>query len=134
MISSTASDLSTNSQKSDPRTDTTTGISAHDRSLTARSLSSPLSTAVDFTRPGHIVPLRANPRGILARRGHTEAAVDLCVLSGLPEKAGILCELVEDDEMGTMMRRDGGRAFADRWGLKMITVEQLVQYRLKHNY
>lgn len=108
---------------------TTTGISAHDRSLTARSLSSPHCTASDFNRPGHLVPLRANPGGVLARRGHTEAAVDLCVLAGMPEKAGVLCELVEDNEVGSMMRRDGCRAFADKWGLKMISVEQLVQYR-----
>ena len=117
---------------------TTTGISAHDRALTVRALASPPSssssggapavTARSFTRPGHMVPLRAREGGVLARRGHTESALDLCALAGLP-RAGVLCELVEDDEEGSMMRRDGCRRFADRWGLKMISVEMLVRYR-----
>ena len=75
------------------------------------------------------MPLRAHAGGILTRRGHTEAGVDLCKLTGLPE-AGVLCELVNDlneDENGGMMRRDECRAFTDRWGLKMISVEQLVE-------
>ncbi|KAI0259349.1 3,4-dihydroxy-2-butanone 4-phosphate synthase-domain-containing protein [Gloeopeniophorella convolvens] len=108
---------------------TSTGISAHDRALTARALAAPSGVhAHDFTRPGHMVPLRARPGGILMRRGHTEAAVDLCTLAGLP-RAGLLCELVNDDETGSMMRRDDCRAFADRFGLVMISVEQLVEYR-----
>ncbi|KAI0628202.1 3,4-dihydroxy-2-butanone 4-phosphate synthase [Trametes polyzona] len=110
---------------------TTTGISAHDRALTARALASPLSTAASFSRPGHMVPLRARPGGVLARRGHTESALDLCRIAGLPE-AGILCELVEDNEEGSMMRRDECRRFADRWGIKMISVEMLARWREEH--
>ncbi|KAH9928790.1 3,4-dihydroxy-2-butanone 4-phosphate synthase [Amylocystis lapponica] len=112
----------------DYRHGTTTGISAHDRALTARALASSATRASSFSRPGHMVPLRVRAGGVLARRGHTEAAVDLCALAGLP-RAGVLCELVEDDEAGSMMRRDGCRAFADRWGLKMISVEMLARWR-----
>lgn len=110
---------------------TTTGISAHDRALTARSLASPTATADDFTRPGHMVPLRARDGGVLARKGHTESGVDLCELTNQP-KAGVLCELVNDDAQGTMARRDDCRAFADRWGLKMISVEQLAEWKRTH--
>lgn len=109
---------------------TTTGISAHDRALTARALASPHTAPASFSRPGHMVPLRARPGGVLTRPGHTESGVDLCALTGLPQ-AGVLCELVNDDEQGTMMRRDDLRAFADRWGLKMISVEMLQQWRRK---
>jgi 3,4-dihydroxy-2-butanone 4-phosphate synthase len=77
-----------------------------------------------------MVPLRAREGGVLTRRGHTESAVDLCTLTGLP-RAGLLCELVNDDETGSMARRDDCRAFADKWGLKMISVEMLVSWRLK---
>jgi 3,4-dihydroxy 2-butanone 4-phosphate synthase len=107
---------------------TTTGISAHDRALTARMLASSDSRPEDFTRPGHMVPLRAREGGVLTRRGHTEAALDLCKLTGLPP-AGLLCELVNDDAQGTMARRDDCRAFADRWGIKMISIEQLAKWR-----
>ena len=75
-----------------------------------------------------MVPLRARPGGVLERKGHTESSVDLCRLAGLP-LGGLLCELVNDDVEGTMARRDDCRAFADRWGLKMISVEMLVQWR-----
>ncbi|KAJ3967648.1 3,4-dihydroxy-2-butanone 4-phosphate synthase-domain-containing protein [Lentinula raphanica] len=115
----------------DYRHGTTTGISAHDRALTAFALSSSTSVASDFTRPGHLMPLRARPGGVLTRRGHTEAGIDLCKLTGLPE-GGVLCELVNDldeDVNGGMMRRDQCRAFADRWGLKMISVEMLAEFR-----
>lgn len=111
---------------------TTTGISAHDRALTARALASTVSNPGSFSRPGHMVPLRARPGGVLTRRGHTEAAVDLCTLAGLP-RAGILCELVEDNEEGSMMRRDACRKFADRWGLKMISVDMLVRWRSRQS-
>ncbi|KAH9931881.1 3,4-dihydroxy-2-butanone 4-phosphate synthase [Fomitopsis serialis] len=84
--------------------------------------------ALHFSRPGHMVPLRARPGGVLTRRGHTETGVDLCAITGLPQ-AGVLCELVEDDELGSMMRRDGCRRFADRWGLKMISVDMLAEWR-----
>ncbi|KAI0657906.1 3,4-dihydroxy-2-butanone 4-phosphate synthase [Cubamyces menziesii] len=111
---------------------TTTGISAHDRALTARALASPaVASPAAFSRPGHMVPLRAREGGVRTRRGHTESAVDLCALAGLP-RAGVLCELVEDDEEGSMMRRDACRRFADRWGIKMISVEQLARYREEH--
>ncbi|KAH9855286.1 3,4-dihydroxy-2-butanone 4-phosphate synthase-domain-containing protein [Lenzites betulinus] len=112
----------------DYRHGTTTGISAHDRALTARALASPSSTAASFSRPGHMVPLRARPGGVLTRRGHTESALDLCKIAGLPA-AGILCELVEDNDEGSMMRRDACRRFADRWGIKMISVEMLARWR-----
>jgi len=75
-----------------------------------------------------MVPLRAQKDGVLERRGHTETGVDLCALTNQP-LGGILCELVNDDVLGTMARRDDCRAFADRWGLKMISVDMLVQYR-----
>jgi 3,4-dihydroxy-2-butanone 4-phosphate synthase len=75
-----------------------------------------------------MVPLRAREGGVLERRGHTECGIDLCLLTNQPE-GGVLCELVNDDDMGTMARRDDCRAFADRWGLKMISVEMLAQYR-----
>lgn len=116
---------------SDPLIGTSTGISAHDRSLTARALASPTSTPEDFSRPGHMVPLRAREGGVLTRKGHTESGVDLCLLTGQPP-AGVLCELVNDDAQGTMARRDDCRAFADRWGIKMISVEMLAQYKRLH--
>lgn len=76
-----------------------------------------------------MVPLRAREGGVLTRRGHTECAVDLCALTGLP-LAGLLCELVNDDETGSMARRDDCRAFANKWGIKMISVEMLAAWRL----
>ncbi|KAI5999426.1 3,4-dihydroxy-2-butanone 4-phosphate synthase [Pisolithus orientalis] len=107
---------------------TTTGISASDRSLTARKLVDNRAIASDFARPGHMVPLRACDGGVFVRRGHTECSVDLCMLTGHP-LGGVLCELVNDDIKGTMARRDECRAFADLWGLKMISVEMVVGYR-----
>jgi len=109
---------------------TTTGISAHDRALTARALASSQSAPSFFSRPGHMVPLRARPGGVLTRPGHTEPGVDLCALTGLP-RAGVLCELVNDNEEGSMMRRDDCRAFADKWGIKMISVEMIKEWRRK---
>lgn len=111
---------------------TTTGISARDRSLTVRSLASSTVTADDFTRPGHMVPLRARDGGVLVRKGHTESGVDLCRITNQP-LAGVLCELVNDDAEGTMARRDDCRAFADRWGIKMISVDMLADYRRQHS-
>lgn len=107
---------------------TSTGISAHDRSLTVRALASPHVRHNDFTRPGHMVPLRARDGGVLTRKGHTESSVDLCLLTDQP-LAGVLCELVNDDVMGTMARRDDCRAFADRWGLKMVSVEMIAEWK-----
>ncbi|KAL8283145.1 hypothetical protein RQP46_005923 [Phenoliferia psychrophenolica] len=112
---------------------TSTGISAHDRALTALKLADSTSKADDFNRPGHMVPLRAVAGGVLKRRGHTEASVDLCVLSGLAP-AGIICELVKpDDPMGSMARQADCFAFARTWGIKMISIEQLEAYRKAKN-
>ncbi|KAI0113155.1 3,4-dihydroxy-2-butanone 4-phosphate synthase [Daldinia grandis] len=114
----------------------TTGISAHDRALTVRHLADPKSTAASFRRPGHVFPLRARPGGVRARRGHTEAGVDFCRLAGKSEVAAI-CEIVEDGEEVAgravrespgMMRGEGCIAFARRWGLKVCTIEDLVDY------
>jgi len=109
---------------------TSTGISAHDRALTARKMAQG-GKADDFNRPGHMVPLRARDGGVLTRKGHTESALDLCRLTNQPA-AGLLCELVNDDEQGSMARRDDCRAFADRWGLKMISVEMIAKWRREH--
>jgi len=109
----------------------TTGISAHERARTIKAAIDPNSTAEDFARPGHVFPLRARPGGVLERRGHTEAAVDLARLAGsIP--AGVICEIVNDD--GTMARvRDLAR-FCAKHGLMMITVADLVRYRLHNEY
>lgn len=115
----------------DYRHGTTTGISAHDRALTVRQLISPSSRASDFSRPGHMVPLRAREGGVLTRMGHTEAGVDLCRMTG-QFPGGVLCELVNDDATGSMARRDDCRAFADRWGLKMVSIEMLANWRRQH--
>jgi 3,4-dihydroxy 2-butanone 4-phosphate synthase/GTP cyclohydrolase II len=104
----------------------TTGISAADRTTTIRKLADPQAAAGDFARPGHIFPLRARDGGVLARPGHTEAAVDLAVLAGLPP-VGVVCEVVNDD--GTMMRLPDLRKFADAHGLALISIEQLIDHR-----
>ncbi|RHZ78206.1 hypothetical protein Glove_166g216 [Diversispora epigaea] len=107
---------------------TTTGISAHDRALTARSLANPeIDNPDDFNRPGHIFPLRYTEGGVLKRVGHTEASVDLCKLAGL-QPVGVICEVVKDD--GLMARRDDCREFADEHGLKLISIEDIIKYRL----
>jgi len=103
-----------------------TGISAGDRSRTVRALADPDSDPRAFSRPGHIFPLRARPGGVLKRAGHTEAAVDLCHMSGRAE-IGVLCEIVNDD--GTMMRLPDCRKFADEHGLKLISIADLIRYR-----
>ncbi|CAK7901869.1 3,4-dihydroxy-2-butanone 4-phosphate synthase [[Candida] anglica] len=105
---------------------TTTGISAHDRALTARSLASASSAPDDFIKPGHILPLRAVPGLLKKRRGHTEAAVQLCELAGL-QPAGAICELVRDDD-GLMMRLDDCVEFAKKFNIKLVTIEQLVKH------
>lgn len=106
----------------------TTGISAFDRSATARLVANPDSMPSDFIVPGHLFPLQAVPGGVLQRAGHTEAAVDLCKLTGQPE-AGIICEILAPD--GSMMRRDALRQFADRHALKLITIEDLRAHRYR---
>ena len=110
----------------DARHDITTGISAADRAKTIQLLASPDSTPGDLVRPGHVFPLRYAEGGVLRRRGHTEAAVDLAVLAGLPP-VGVVCEVIGDD--GTMLRLPGLRAFADEHGLALISVEQLIEHR-----
>jgi 3,4-dihydroxy 2-butanone 4-phosphate synthase/GTP cyclohydrolase II len=105
-----------------------TGVSAYDRYVTIKILADPAATAEQLVQPGHVFPLRAKPGGVLERAGHTEAAVDLALLAGLPP-AGILCELVNED--GTMQRMPELAAFKQRFGLKMISVEQLIAYRLR---
>jgi 3,4-dihydroxy 2-butanone 4-phosphate synthase / GTP cyclohydrolase II len=104
----------------------TTGISAEQRSNTVRALANNNMGANDFVRPGHIFPLIAKDGGVLIRSGHTEAAVDLCKLAGLPP-VGVICELANDD--GTVMKGPQILAFAEKHGLKRISVSDLIAYR-----
>ena len=110
----------------DARAGVTTGISAADRAATIARLVDPATTAQDLVRPGHIFPLRYAEGGVLRRPGHTEAAVDLARLAGLPP-AGVLAEVVNDD--GTMARLPELREFANAHDLALISIEQLVEYR-----
>ena len=103
-----------------------TGISAADRSRTIHLLANPNAHADAFVRPGHVFPLRAVPDGVLRRAGHTEAAVDLTRLAGLPE-AAVICEIINDD--GTMARVGDLGAYQARHGLKACTITQLIEYR-----
>jgi 3,4-dihydroxy 2-butanone 4-phosphate synthase len=104
---------------------TTTGISAADRAATVRALVDDRAKPDEFARPGHIFPLRANPRGVLGRSGHTEAAVDLARLAGRVP-AGVICEVANDD--GTMSRLPELTLFAERHNLPLVTIEDLVAY------
>lgn len=106
----------------------TTGVSAHDRAATIRALADPTAKASDFGRPGHINPLYAQDKGVLRRTGHTEAAVDLARLAGL-YPAGALMEIMSED--GTMARLPELRRFADEHNLKLISINDLIAYRLK---
>ena len=106
----------------------TTGISARSRSETIQRLADPSRTAADFTRPGHVVPLRARRGGVLVRDGHTEASVDLARLAGC-QPTGALCEIVSEDDPTDMARGDELRRFADTHGLKIISIAQLIAYR-----
>jgi 3,4-dihydroxy 2-butanone 4-phosphate synthase/GTP cyclohydrolase II len=110
----------------DAARDVTTGISAADRTTTLLKLTDPEAVAGDFVKPGHIFPLRAREGGVLVRPGHTEAAVDLTTLAGLPA-VGVLSEIVNDD--GTMTRLPALREFADAHGLALISIEQLIEHR-----
>ncbi|KPN18805.1 3,4-dihydroxy-2-butanone-4-phosphate synthase [Arthrobacter sp. Edens01] len=109
----------------DAASGTSTGISAADRALTSRVLADPASLAGDLNRPGHIFPLRAHDGGVRARRGHTEAAVELARLAGCTP-VGVIAELVRDD--GSMMRLPALRQFADEHGLPLVSIEDLVVY------
>ena len=113
----------------DARDGVSTGISAADRARTARTLADSATEPWELTRPGHVFPLRYREGGVLVRRGHTEAAVDLARLAGLTP-AGVLVEVVNDD--GTMKRAPELREFADEHGLAMISIEDLVRYRRRH--
>jgi 3,4-dihydroxy 2-butanone 4-phosphate synthase/GTP cyclohydrolase II len=110
----------------DARHGVTTGISAADRAHTIRTLADSATEPYELVRPGHIFPLRYRPGGVLRRRGHTEAAVDLARMAGLSE-AGVLCEITNDD--GTMARLPELQVFAKQHDLKLISIEQLVEYR-----
>lgn len=107
----------------------TTGVSCHDRAATIRALADPATTPEDFGRPGHINPLYAQPRGVLARAGHTEAAVDLARLAGL-RPAACLIEILNED--GTMARMPQLQEFAAKHGLHVITIRDLIAYRLRN--
>ena len=106
----------------------TTGVSAHDRAATIRALADPESTPKTFGRPGHVNPLYAQDNGVLRRSGHTEAAIDLCKLSGL-YPAGALIEIMNDD--GTMARMPQLQKFAQEHQMKIITIKDLIAYRLR---
>lgn len=108
-----------------------TGISAIDRARTIKLLADPQSTIGTFNRPGHVVPLRAREGGVLVRQGHTEASVDLAVAAGL-QPAGALCEIVSEEDPTTMARLPELRRFADKHDLKLISIEQLVEWKRKN--
>ncbi|PIW98946.1 MAG: bifunctional 3,4-dihydroxy-2-butanone-4-phosphate synthase/GTP cyclohydrolase II, partial [Ignavibacteria bacterium CG_4_8_14_3_um_filter_37_9] len=107
---------------------TTTGISAADRAVTIKKMIDPNSRRNDFAVPGHIFPLRAMDEGVLRRAGHTEAVVDLCSLAGL-NHAGVLCEILQDN--GEMARTPQLIELAEKFNLKVLTVKDLIQYRIK---
>ena len=110
----------------DAADEVTTGISASDRCAAIRILADPKATAEKLVQPGHVFPLRARPGGVLQRAGHTEAAVDLAVLAGLPPTA-VLCEILNED--GTMARLPELLEYKDTFDLKLISIKQLIEYR-----
>ena len=112
----------------DAREGVTTGISAADRAHTIRALADPDAKAVDFVRPGHVVPLRAKEGGVLRRPGHTEAGVDIARMAGLPA-VGVLCEIVSAKDVGEMARRDELEVFAADHDITLITIADLITYR-----
>jgi 3,4-dihydroxy 2-butanone 4-phosphate synthase/GTP cyclohydrolase II len=107
----------------------TTGISAHDRATTIRTMLDPAAKPEDIARPGHVFPIRARPGGVLVRAGHTEASVDLARLAGL-YPAGVICEILNED--GTMARFRQLEELASRHSLKMVSVADLITYRRRH--
>ncbi|MCD8213494.1 MAG: bifunctional 3,4-dihydroxy-2-butanone 4-phosphate synthase/GTP cyclohydrolase II [Campylobacter sp.] len=109
--------------------DTATGVSAYERDMTIRLATDITSKPEDFVRPGHIFPLIAKKGGVLSRTGHTEGSVDLCKYAGLTQ-AAVICEIVKDD--GNMARRDDLEEFCKKFNLNMVSVSELVEYRLKH--
>lgn len=109
----------------------TTGISAYDRTRTIRLLADPATRPEELVQPGHVFPLRSRPGGVLERAGHTEAAVDLAVLAGL-SPMGVLCELVNDD--GTVQRLPQLVEFKTKFGLRMISIAALIEYRSRREH
>jgi 3,4-dihydroxy 2-butanone 4-phosphate synthase/GTP cyclohydrolase II len=110
---------------------TTTGVSAGDRAATVRALVNPATTPADLARPGHIFPLRALDGGVLRRAGHTEAVIDLCRLAGLTP-AGVLCEIMNED--GSMARVPELLALAERFAMRIITVKDLIAFRMRSEH
>jgi 3,4-dihydroxy 2-butanone 4-phosphate synthase/GTP cyclohydrolase II len=130
MISGSTAHLSTAYTVSiDAKDKTSTGISAYDRALTIKTFIDSDSKPEDFMKPGHVFPLRAREGGVLVRAGHTEASIDLAKLAGL-YPAGVVCEIMNDD--GTMARVPDLMAFAEKFGLKIATVADLILYRRKN--
>jgi len=117
-------------QSIEARHGVTTGISAHDRAHTIKTAIDEDATSQDIVVPGHIFPLKAKRGGVLERAGHTEAAVDLAKLAGL-NPSGVLCEIMDDD--GTMMRLPGLIKYAKKFDMKIITIADLIKYRLKRD-
>ena len=109
----------------------TTGISAYDRTQTIRLLANPEAKPEQLVQPGHVFPLRARPGGVLERAGHTEAAVDLAILAG-QHPSGVLCELVNDD--GSVQRLPELIEFKRKFGLRMISIAQLIEHRAKRDH
>jgi 3,4-dihydroxy 2-butanone 4-phosphate synthase/GTP cyclohydrolase II len=105
-----------------------TGISAFERDLTIKKLSSPTSKPDDFVKPGHIFPLIAKEGGVLVRTGHTEGSVDICKLAGVFPSA-VICEIMNDD--GTMARREDLKKFAQKHGLNIVYISDIVEYRMQ---
>jgi 3,4-dihydroxy 2-butanone 4-phosphate synthase/GTP cyclohydrolase II len=112
----------------DARANTTTGISAFDRSTTVHTLIAPETRRTDIVTPGHLFPLQAKEGGVLQRTGHTEACVDLARLAGL-EPAGVIVEIMNDD--GTMARLPELECFAKEHGIRMVTIEKLIRHRMQ---
>lgn len=119
----------TQSVDAGPKFGVTTGVSAIDRSVTIKLIADNNTKPSDLRQPGHVFPLIAKRGGVLERVGHTEASIDLCRLAGLKD-AAVCCEIVNPD--GSMARRDDLRKFADKYGIKFITVAQLIAYRLRN--
>lgn len=130
MVSNNTDNHSTAFTVSIDHVDTTTGISAVERSITAMKCVDESSKPEDFRRPGHMFPLLAKKNGVLERNGHTEATVDLMKLAGLKE-CGLCCEIMKDD--GTMMRTPELIELSKKWNLKFITIKDLQDYRKKHD-
>ncbi len=127
MVSNNTESLKTNFTVSvDLKVGTTTGISASDRAKTVLALVNPKSKAADFNKPGHIFPLRALSGGVLVRAGHTEAAVDLAKMAGF-SAAGVICEIAKEN--GEMARMPYLRTFAKKFGLSIISIKDLIEYR-----